>query len=382
MIRLFADGIIFEKDPMGGIARLYREIWPRMCDIDAEMNITVFLDGPVQWDENAHPQIKVKRAPAVKRSIRVNGKLSPLLLPVRRSASRLWKLTRSLWIGEGSGMIWHSTYYTRPEVWRGFQVITVYDMIHELFPDLYNSPLDGIARQEKKRCIEQADAIICISDVTRMDVEKFYEVTSTPIYVIPVALSDVFQRSGDSNSLFEGFPREPFLLYVGKRSHHKNFHGFVNAFRDWKNHDEICLVAVGNPWNRHERVYLEELGLSERVKLYSGVDDEGLRQLYNHALAFIFPTLYEGFGLPVLEAMACGCPVVASRIPAIEMTGGDVPFYFDPEQPQSIGQALDAAIAFGRMPHRIQQGIERAKRYSWDHTAKGYLDVYRNLLEE
>lgn len=379
MMNLLVDGIIFQKDPQGGIARLYREIWPRMCDLEPDLQIKLFLDGPGQLNLGSHDRITVQKIPTVRRSIKVDGILKPILFPARRLASRSWNFMRSIWFGQGKGMIWHSTYYSFPEIWRGYQVVTVHDMIHELFPDIFNSPLDDVARKNKHLCVEQADAIICVSDVTRIDMEKYYGVVSKPIYVIPSALSSVFHQLVEPGSQTKVLPREPFLLFVGKRTHHKNFMGFMDAYRVWKENSEIDVVVVGEPWDRIEKSYLQEHRLIDQVTLLNDVDDEGLCLLYNRASAFVFPTLYEGLGLPVLEAMACGCPVVASRIPTTEMTGKDVPFYFNPMQPESITSALDEVINQGRSSARIQRGIALAKRYTWDSTARGYLNVYRNL---
>ena len=276
-------------------------------------------------------------------------------------------------------MIWHSTYFTWPEFWRGRQVVTVHDMIHERFPDLYHDRLDEIARQHKRRCVEQADAIICVSESTRMDLEYFYGTTSKPVYVVPSALSEVFRLLPPYMSRVQNWPDEPYLLYVGKRSHHKNFRGFMDAYRMWEGKTEVGVIVVGKPWEREEQAYLAQAGIAERVCLMSELDDEDLCWLYNRALAFVFPSLYEGLGLPVLEAMACGCPVVASQISTIVYTAGDVPFYFDPSQPQSLIAAIDQALVQGRHPSRVQRGISRAQQFTWDKTAKGYLEVYREL---
>jgi alpha-1,3-rhamnosyl/mannosyltransferase len=102
--------------------------------------------------------------------------------------------------------------------------------------------------------------------------------------------------------------------------------------------------------------------------------------LYNQAAAFVHPSLYEGFGIPLLEAMACGCPVVASRIPTTREVAGDCPIYFDPMQPDELITALDVALAEGRNSERVRRGLEWVKQYSWDRTARETLQVYRALF--
>ena len=379
MIKLLVDCVIFQKDPQGGIARLYREIWPRMCEMEPELKIKLFFDGPTKLNLEKHPQIDIQSAPMIKRRVITGGVLKTILYPFRRTASRAWQLARSFWLGLGSGMIWHSTYYTWPEVWEGHQVVTVHDMIHERFPELYNDPLDEVARRQKRRCVEQANAIICVSETTRKDVERFYGIPTAPIYVIPSALSEMFQPLANDTEPIHNLPNEPFFLYVGKRTHHKNFDNFIEVYSQWDGNDDVCVVVAGLPWTRQEWQHLEQLGIKERIHLVNEVDDQDLCQLYNRAKALVFPSLYEGFGLPVLEAMACGCPVIASYIPTSEYLGEDIPFYFDPTQPQTLFSAFDRALTTGKNSARMRAGMERAGRFTWENTAKGYLEVYRQL---
>jgi len=118
------------------------------------------------------------------------------------------------------------------------------------------------------------------------------------------------------------------------------------------------------------------LGIQNRVHLLTDVDDEELCRLYDQADAFVYPSLYEGFGIPLLEAMACGCPVVASRIPSTIEVAGMCPVYFESAEVESLLAAFDMALSEGRDSERVRSGFERVKSYSWDKTAKQTLEVY------
>jgi alpha-1,3-rhamnosyl/mannosyltransferase len=115
------------------------------------------------------------------------------------------------------------------------------------------------------------------------------------------------------------------------------------------------------------------------VQVLTDVDDQTLCQLYNQALGLVYPSLYEGFGIPLLEAMACGCPIVASRISSTIEVAGDCPIYFDPTEEDDLLNALDIALSQGRNSERIQTGLEKVKSYSWDKTAAQTLKIYRSV---
>jgi glycosyltransferase involved in cell wall biosynthesis len=267
-----------------------------------------------------------------------------------------------------------------PEIWEGPQVVTVHDMIHERFPEFYNDPLDDVARRLKQRCIEHADAVICDSEVTRQDVERLYGHQTGKLYVIPIAYNEVFRILKHDEYDFPGAPEIPFLLYVGKRANYKNFQSLIEVYSQWNARKDIRLVVVGAKWSMAEMQHLERLGIRDRVQLFNHVDDQTLCKLYNRELVFVFPSLYEGFGIPLLEAMACGCPVIASRIPSTLEVAGDCPIYFEPSQPTTLLEALDRARSEVKNSARIQSGLERVHLFSWDRTARQTLEVYLSLL--
>jgi glycosyltransferase involved in cell wall biosynthesis len=155
----------------------------------------------------------------------------------------------------------------------------------------------------------------------------------------------------------------------------------LQAYSSWPRRKEVDLVVVGGKWSKKEVQHLAKLGITDRVHLLRDVDDQKLCLLYNQATAFVYPSIYEGFGIPLLEAMACGCPIIASRIPSTLEVAGECPIYFEPTEAEDLLAAFDIALSEGRASERVRSGLEQVKCYSWDKTARWTLEVYRALWE-
>lgn len=278
------------------------------------------------------------------------------------------------------GSIWHSTYYTLPEHWKGRMVVTIVDMIQEKFPAMFSDARNDQLRERKQHCIRSADLVICISETTCQDVQSYYGIPFERTRVVYLAHSEAFSRRVVATGEGVHSQSEPFILFVGTRDVYKNFSTFLRAYSTWRLRDEIALMVVGLPWIEAEKHLISELGLSGRVRLISGVNDHALCSLYNQAVAYVYPSLYEGFGIPLLEAMACGCPVVASQIPATLEVASDIPYYFEPEDIGSLRSALDEAVCEGRDAERVIRGLKHADGFSWQHTARQTLDIYYSLM--
>lgn len=371
-MEVIVDGIIYQLQSNGGISRLFSEILPRMCVIDDSLHLILLTQGQLKQPLPVHPHITHRCVPRLELYLRL-GRLWKSILPIAEN------LVLKLCSGLAGKTVWHSTYYTLPEEWNGFSIVTVADMIYERFSDLFNRPSDEQFREQKRHCIQQADAVICISETTRQDVEDFYNLDSKPIYVVPLACSDVFGALEQHQETYQMPNRQPFLLYVGLRVHYKNFDKLIQAYSVWSPRKDVALVVVGKSWSFDEEKRLVELGIQDRVHLLTKVDDETLCYLYNQAVAFIYPSLYEGFGIPLLEAMACGCPIVASRIPSTIEVAGECPIYFEPAEVDDLLNAFDVALSEGRNSRRIQMGLKRVKSYSWDKTAALTLGAYRRI---
>jgi glycosyltransferase involved in cell wall biosynthesis len=153
----------------------------------------------------------------------------------------------------------------------------------------------------------------------------------------------------------------------------------ITAYSRWNQAPDVRLVVVGPPWTPEEQGMINDLGIQDRLDLLNVVDDDTLCVLYNRALAFVYPSLYEGFGIPLLEAMACGCPIIASRIDTTIEVAGKWPVYFDLDVEDAMIGAFDTALNEGRNSPRTIGGLEHTRGFSWDKTAQGTLEVYRSL---
>lgn len=338
------------------------------------VNITILTAGPIKRSLPIHSHIRHIAMPGLQRII--PGRWFDNLKRGVRGG-----LFRFAPISIRKDTIWHSTFYTLPFQWPGLNVLTVPDMISELFPDLYGSPIHERFRKYKRLCVEKSDVIICISKSAASDVLTHYEFSrSKPIFPISLACSAVFRVLSNVSQRYRAPTNKLFLLYVGKRQNYKNFAQLLDSYRKWSFRSSVDFVVVGSSWDSSELELIQNLELKQTVHLLSQISDEDLCCLYNLALAFIYPSLYEGFGIPLVEAMSCGCPIVASRIPSSLEVARDVPLYFDPTKPDDLLCALDLVKLEGRNSDRTQKGLKLAKEYSWDKTAAQTLDVYKMLL--
>ena len=373
MLEVIVDGVIFQFQSRGGVSRIYSEILPRMCEQDESLRITLLTK------EGRAPLQPLPQHRSITR--RAIPHLDPYLRPWRlwgRFAPDLKRLMDKLWIGDGKGKIWHSTYFTQPHQWRGRQVVTVVDMIYELYPKFFKTAFDDQFREQKRRAVLDAEAVICISETTRRDVEDYYGIPSDKTFVVPLAHSELF-RPLDNEGDADGESR-PFLLYVGRRTHYKNFGLLLDAYSSWTGRNAVDLIVVGDSnWTPEEEKRLAELNLGEQVRLLTDIDDEQLRRLYGRAAAFVYPSLYEGFGIPLLEALACGCPVVASDIPSTREVAADCAIYFDPTSSENLRAVLERVVADGPNEAHRAAGIARAALFSWNETARQTLEVYHSV---
>lgn len=371
-MEVVVDGIIYQLQLRGGISRIFSEILPRMCSIDDSLRICILTQDLLKQSLPMHAHITSRPIPYINRCLYPKRLWEPMIRIVNESMFRLK-------VGSGRDKIWHSTYYTTPEKWAGYSVATVHDMVFELFPQFYSGPNFDLFRQRKRLSIRRADAVICVSNTTRQDVLRLYELDADKLHVVPNACSDIFRRLDGTELPKTARIEQPFLLYVGNRGRYKNFDVLAKAYSLWHRRKEVALVLVGGrSISESEQQLMEELAIARQVKLLRDIDDETLCRLYNRALAFVYPSVYEGFGMPLLEAMACGCPIVASRIPSTIEVAGNCPIYFDPAEEDDLINALDSALSRGRNPEHAQIGLEKVRTYSWDKTAAQTLEVYRS----
>lgn len=274
----------------------------------------------------------------------------------------------------------HETYYSesdfRPSDAR--RVLTVYDLIHERYPDLFVNS-EGTTRP-KKLAANRADHVICISESTRRDLITFCGVPEERTSVVYLGVDVDFVQASRATKQYH--PR-PFLLYVGARGGYKNFERLVRAFSrstSLKHHFDL-LCFGGGPLQPGEQAVITEAGLHPDQVVQLGGGDEILAALYQQAAAFVYPSLYEGFGIPPLEAMAVGCPVICSNSSSLPEVVGDAAETFDPLDEDAMLAAMEHVLeSSSRRGALIDAGRTRYKHFTWEKCARETEAIYRNLL--
>lgn len=269
---------------------------------------------------------------------------------------------------DGSG-VFHTSYYRLPRQHVGKYVVSVYDFTYERYRT-------GLARyvhtKQKLVSIQRADAVLCISESTRRDVIEFCpEVDAAKLHIIHLGVdSNAFYPESKNLSC----TNEQTVLFVGQRGEYKRFDLAIEAIRQ---SPRLSLGIVGPTLTNAERRHLQAR-VGARWHEFGPVSNTDLRRLYSSAFAFIFPSDYEGFGLPILEAMACGCPVVAAALSSLPEVGGTAAIYADSQTGESYASALNALVSTSVRLDAIRSGIARALEFDWLKTYEKTKSVYLN----
>lgn len=255
-------------------------------------------------------------------------------------------------------------------------VLTVYDMIHEKFREMF-SPADKTS-QQKRLLLEKATKIIAISQNTKKDLIEIYGANETKIEVVYLGNS----VSCDQNLNINCNMPKKYLLYVGSRGGYKNFLRFIRGIAEILKQDREMFVvcAGGGEFKSSEKQLFSDLGIERQVLQYN-LNDESLAYFYKNAISFIFPSLYEGFGMPILEAFACGCPVICSNTSSLPEIAGSGAYYFDPYSEESIKNAVLRVLEDSSLREcLVMEGYKRVKQFSWQKTAEQTKKIYESLL--
>lgn len=374
-MKVLFDTQIFDWQINGGISRYFIEVLNRLRQ---DQEVEVLFKCRHSYNTYIQGTSWLTNRPVLKK-LHFKGKLGALKI-INQQINRPWSNRQ---LSKGTAAIFHPTYYDPyflKKLGKQKMALTVYDLTNEKFND--HTPLTEKVLGWKKQLIERADHIIAISENTRKDVIDYYH--TDPDKVTTVYLSGGF----DDAVLHAPWDPEidqlktPFILFVGSRGTYKNFTAFVKEAAPVLLREQTGLVlAGGGPLSAAEISLLQELGLTSQVKAYAHVSDKLLARLYKAARLFVFPSLYEGFGLPVLEAMQCGCPALLSNNSSLPEVGGDAGAYFDPQQPGALTPVLEALLRDeARRNQMITAGYQQATRFNWDRTAKGHKEVYKKLL--
>jgi len=370
-MKILYDHRAFERQVFGGVSRYFYELVRNVVSVGEGEKLHVFQGIHV----NAYPLSSYKSYFG-----RYFGIRHRALPKTRRLFSHVNEGLFSLFTkgSYGSHDIYHPTYYADSiSRWKASPVVlTVHDMILELLQKSIRGR-DRLILQ-KARSIQRADLLIAISEATKRDLIEFYGVEQSRIRVIYLGAPTEVMSSSCGNTQRYG---KPFILYVGTRSGYKNFRLFLSAYasseRLKKNFDLVCFG--GGSFSKEELRMIKEAQCERKVLNVDG-DDKLLFETYRNAALFVYPSLYEGFGIPLLEAFACECPVVASDRGSIPEVGGDAVFYCNPDDLDSIRSSMETVVFDSGLSRQlVDKGRLRKKRFSWCDMARKMVQVYKEV---
>ena len=255
-------------------------------------------------------------------------------------------------------------------------IVTAFDMIPLRFPKRF-SPLTTYHKYYTPEVFKQAEHIICISESTANDITQFYQIPSHKI--TPILLA-----GDNSHFQFLNLPTRNYFLYVGRQDPYKNLQRLITAFSALPHRNDYELWLAG-PYDKRYSPLLEiqtqELGISHLVKFLNYVSYDELPIIINQAIALVFPSLWEGFGLPVLEAMACGTPVITSNVSSLPEVAGDAAILINPYNTGEITAAMTTIINDSETRKQLsEKGLKRANQFSWEKTGLATVEVLKQYL--
>lgn len=256
-------------------------------------------------------------------------------------------------------------------------VVMVHDLIPLRFPNPY-SPLTPYFRYYIPQVLQQATHIVCNSQATARDITKFFGISASKIAPIPLAYDAIHFRPLNLPQ-----PSHPYFIYLGRPNPYKNLPRVIEAFSKLSNREEYQLWIAGPSDRRHTpklQIQVKELGLMSQVKFLDYVPYKQLPVILNQALALVFPSLWEGFGLPVLEAMGCGVPVITSNLSSLPEVTADAAILVNPYQTGEITAAMTAIAEDSQLRSRLSfLSLQRAKQFSWEKTGQATLEILRTF---
>lgn len=363
-MKIFYDGAIYHSQKAGGINRYFTQI---IHNLPETYQPTLVC-----------PRNNMDYFPT---HSNLNLVTTELFKPIQLSARWMrWKFQREFELTSHNFV--HPTYYSTL-TWKNIHqchkpiVLSVWDFIHEIFPESMDP--SGEHRLLKKRAIQKAELIICISRNTKNDLLKFYgDNLEDKVFVTPLASSITIDQSYNEKPV----PDLPYFLYVGSRAPYKGFNTLLKAYSRVLSYEpEVRLCVVGDAFTQDESIQMELLKVSKKVINVGIVDDNHLAKLYRCSLAFVYPSDYEGFGIPPLEAMACGTPVIAANSSSLPEVVGNAGLLFQPGNLHDLEDRLLSLLNSSTNRNKlVEAGYRQSKLFNWKTTVQQTLQIYQKLI--
>lgn len=369
-MRILYDHQAFSRQFYGGVSRYMVELIRHIAVLN---NVSVTVLAPLYINNYlGELDSKIVRGRKIESAPRAAGRIFNIYN----------RIVENHWLKHNTTHILHETYYSAKPASRSQHtktVLTVHDMIHEKFPDSF-SKWDYTARR-KRMAVERSDHVICVSENTKNDLLDMIDINPDDISVIHHGFQPAPTEPVQNKSLIDG----QYILYVGNRGGYKNFSRLLNAYASNRH---ICenfkLVCFGGGNFNNSELHLNKRPYLGRDKvIWMTGNDDVLSRLYSHASAFVYPSLYEGFGMPLLEAMNHNCPVICSQEGSFSEVIRNAGEYFNPYSEQDISCAMERVLSSDTLTKRLRDlGKERIAEFSWDKCASETLKLYARLTEQ
>ncbi|MFA9397255.1 MAG: glycosyltransferase family 4 protein [Clostridiaceae bacterium] len=270
-------------------------------------------------------------------------------------------------------------------------IVTIHDLIPYIMPQTVGSGYLKKFLTQIPRILDKCNGIITVSEYSKQDIIRFFPDTKDKVYVTPLAADSIYKpldKEICKHSLNEKYNMDkPFILYVGGFSERKNVESIIQSFHNIykKLNKEYNLIILGSIRDKLSTLksLVEKLDMNENIKFLGFIENNMLPVFYSAADVFIYPSFYEGFGLPPLEAMSCGCPVISSNTTSIPEVIKDAGILIDPYNIKSIENALESVLNNNTLRENLSlKGLSRSSLFSWDNTAKLTLDAYNEVYKK
>ena len=360
--KILFDHQIFCAQEFGGISKYFTEIFK---EFERNSNIKPLLS--FKYHNNSY----LKNLNSLS-SVKVLGRFN-----IRGKNTFLNKMNYFLYDKTLEYDLYHPTYYDYDLIRKinRTYVVTVYDMIQERFSEINNGETRII--DQKKKTILGAEKIIAISEQTKNDIIDFYNIPKDKIQVIHLA-SKITKHNNINSLKF----KKPYFLFVGNRTVYKNFDFMILSIYQILKKDYNLICVGGGKFTKKEALLFDKLGISRSIIRYD-LNEDLLSTFYQNAVALIYPSKYEGFGLPLLEAFESKCPVICGNGGSLKEIGGEAPLYFEYDKIKSIGKCIESLTFDKKIREKaIKMGLIQHEKFSWHKTANETVKFYEDVLKK
>jgi glycosyltransferase involved in cell wall biosynthesis len=366
-MKILYDHQAFTGQRYGGVARYFHDLMESLSKMGVDIELAL------QFSNNEYLKNSSVKKPRQFKNI--FG-----FMPTNMLVSRTNRLSSIYQIQRGKFDIFHPTFfhsYFLQHIDNKPFVITYHDCIKEKFK---LNHIDNASSEQKQELLTRASKVIAVSENTKQDLLELYNIKSEKIEVVHHSTSFINHQQPPH---FHLKTPEKYLLYVGSRNDYKNFDCLLKSMVSVlkKQLDLVLLCAGGGNFTEDEQNLINQLGISKQVVHQTFYSDNTLFGLFQKAIAFVYPSKYEGFGIPILEAFACGCPVVLSNASCFPEVADEAALYFNPDNQEDMSDKLEQIIQDNSLRKSlIDKGFIRQKDFSAEKKAKETLAVYKNII--